>query len=96
MSTFFHKISSVSHIESSVEDLQKITSEVVEKSQTGELASSLNLTLDVISVTEPEPEPVALPKATNQTGLYFKRTQSLLSRILHITSRLYLPFYVPC
>ena len=54
-----------------MEDLQKITSEVVEKSQTGELASSLNLTLDVISVTEPEPEPVAPPKATNQTGQYF-------------------------
>ena len=59
--------------ESVVEELQVITSEVVEKSQTGELSSSLNLPLDVISVTEPEPEPVAPPKATNETGKKIQR-----------------------
>lgn len=40
----------------------------VEASQSGALESSLNVTLDAIVVTEPEPTPTTKPKATNESG----------------------------
>ena len=44
----------------------------MEASQTGELAGSLNIEIDVILVTEPEPEPVGSPKVTNESSKYFE------------------------
>ena len=55
----------------SFQQIQQLTTTVVEKSQTGELSSSLGIKLDVISVVEPEPEPVDPTggvRATNETG----------------------------
>ena len=55
----------------SFQELQQLTTAVVEKSQTGELSSSLGLKVDVISVVEPEADPVDPTggvRATNETG----------------------------
>ena len=51
--------------------MEKISSQVVEASQTGALGASLDLDLAVITVEEPEPEPVdpfGGKKATNESG----------------------------
>ena len=56
---------------SSFSDLEAISSQVVEASQTGALGASLALDLAVITVEEPEPEPVdplGGKKATNESG----------------------------
>ena len=52
----------------SLEELGKVAANFVEASQSGALESSLNVTLDAIVVTEPEPTPTAKPKATNESG----------------------------
>jgi len=57
----------------SFEDLQAVSSQLVESSQTGELSSQLKLQLDVIQVEEPEPVPVDPTggvRATNDTGKF--------------------------
>ena len=52
----------------SLEELGKVAANFVEASQSGALESSLNVTLDAIVVTEPEPTPTTKPKATNESG----------------------------
>lgn len=55
----------------SFETLEKLSSDVIEASQTGALAEKLNLDLAVLEVEEPEPEPVdplGGKKATNESG----------------------------
>lgn len=69
--------------ETSIENLQKLSTKLIEASQTGELSNKLNLQLDVIEVKEPEPAPVDLTggvRATNATGNYnveFKKKKIL-------------------
>ena len=49
----------------------KLSSKFVEAAQTGALAKSLDIAVDVITVTEPEPEPVDPTggvRATNASG----------------------------
>ena len=57
-----------SPLATSTKELDDVTSEVVEKTQSGQLGAKLNITLTQFDVTAPEPDPVATPKATNETG----------------------------
>ena len=69
----------------SFDDLLKLSETVVEASQTGALSESLGIELDVITLTEPEPEPVDPTggvRATNESGLW-KVTNTLKFRITH-------------
>lgn len=52
----------------SIEDLEKVAADFVEASQNGALESSLNVTLDAVVVTVPEPTPTAPSRATNESG----------------------------
>ena len=51
-----------------IEDLEKVAAGFVEASQNGALESSLNITLDAVVVTVPEPTPTAPSRATNESG----------------------------
>lgn len=52
----------------SLEDLEKVAANFVEASQNGALESSMNVTLDAVVVTVPEPTPIAPSRATNESG----------------------------
>ena len=57
--------------QTSFNELQDITTKVVQSTQTGQLAAATGLNVDVITVTEPTPPPVDPTggvRATNETG----------------------------
>ena len=57
--------------QTSFNELQDITTKVVQSTQTGKLTAATGLSVDVITVTEPIPPPVDPTggvRATNETG----------------------------
>ena len=63
-------------------ELQKLKSDVVQVSQTGQLSESLNMQFDVVTVVDPVPAPVA---ADNVTGRENQRNY-LIHQMLVIRS----------
>ena len=41
---------------------------MVEKTQTGELNDALQVTVEGLEIEDPPPEPIVVPKATNETS----------------------------
>ena len=56
-------------LELNYDALKNISKSLVESTQTGELGSTLNLTIDVISVSEPAKDPELVVFNINETGI---------------------------